>query len=245
VTTFSYSSEPPANVGVGALVLPVFEGPEPGPGVSATGLQGAYKAAKLTGKKGQNLLVVRRDGDDFAAEAVLLVGAGAKADLTVTKMRRVLARVAPSVRRFGKVATTFPQAVSARHSADAAAAVVEAFALGTYRFDRYRSKPDDDGKLASVILLGAAKWDAKVMRSSVKQATIVTEAVCWARDLVNTPAGDLPPAKIADAARQMAKKTGDLQCKIWTENALEKGGFGGILGVGRGSVNPPTLIELR
>jgi leucyl aminopeptidase len=245
VTTFSYSSEPPADIGVGALVLPVFEGPEPGPGVSATGLQRAYAAAKLTGKKGQNLLVVRRGGDGFAAGAVLLVGAGAKADFSVARMRRVLARAAPSVRRFGKVATTFPQAVGARHAAEAVAAGVEAFALGTYRFDRYLSKPDDDDKLASVVVLGAAKWDAKMMRSSVKQAAIVAEAVCWARDLVNTPAGDLPPAKIADAARQMAKKTGGLACKTWTEKDLEKGGFGGILGVGRGSVNPPTLIELR
>jgi leucyl aminopeptidase len=245
VTTFSYSSDPPAEVGVGALVLPVFEGPQPGPGVSATHLHGSYAAAKMTGKKGQNLLVIRRDGEHFAADAVLLVGAGPKADFSVATMRRVLARAAPSVRRFGKVATTFPQAVGTRHAADAVAAAVEAFTLGTYRFDRYRSKPEDEGKLASVVVLGAAKWDAKAMRSAVREAAIVAEAVCWSRDLVNTPAGDLPPAKIADAARQMARKTGALQCKIWTQKDLEKGGFGGILGVGRGSVNLPTMIELR
>jgi leucyl aminopeptidase len=36
-----------------------------------------------------------------------------------------------------------------------------------------------------------------------------------------------------------------LEVMVWTEKDLEKGGFGGILGVGQGSVNPPRLIELR
>jgi leucyl aminopeptidase len=81
------------------------------------------------------------------------------------------------------------------------------------------------------------------MNAAVRQAEVVAEAVCWARDLVNTPAGDLPPAKIADAAKLMAEEVG-LWCKVWTEKELEKGGFGGILEVGRGSVNPPRLIEL-
>ena len=67
--------------------------------------------------------------------------------------------------------------------------------------------------------------------------------MCWARDLVNTPAGDLPPAALADAAKAMAKQAG-VTCKVWTETQLATGGFNGILGVGRGSVNPPRMIEL-
>jgi leucyl aminopeptidase len=41
----------------------------------------------------------------------------------------------------------------------------------------------------------------------------------------------------------MAREAG-LRVKIWTERELERGGFGGILGVGKGSENPPRLIEL-
>ena len=58
--------------------------------------------------------------------------------------------------------------------------------------------------------------------------------MCWARDLVNTPAGDLPPAEIAREAQRMARSVG-LTCKVWNESQLEKGGFGGILGVGKGA----------
>jgi leucyl aminopeptidase len=42
----------------------------------------------------------------------------------------------------------------------------------------------------------------------------------------------------------MAKEVG-LACKVWNEGQLKAGGFGGILGVGQGSTNPPRLIELE
>ena len=244
MTTFSYSTEAPAETVAGVLVLPVFEGPTPGPGVREVALGGAYAAARLTGKKGQDLLFPRRDGDRFAADAVLLVGVGPKAGFSARSLRRALGRVAPTVRRFGTAATTFPQAVGARDAVAAVGAAVEGLALGGYRFDRYRSKQEDDGPLESAVVLGAPTWDRKTMRATITQASVVAQAVCWARDLVNTPAGDLPPAKIAEAARTMAADVG-LDCRIWSEKELEKGGFGGILGVGSGSVNPSRLIELR
>ena len=243
MTTYSYSTGSAAEVRAGVLVLPVFEGPDPGPGVREAGLADAYAAAKLKGKRGQNLLVTRRDGDPFRADTVLLVGAGKKRGFSVADMRRVLSRTAPSLRRFGSVATTMPQTVGARYAADAVGAAVEALELGGYRFDRYKTKKDDEAGPKSAVVLGSSKWDTKQMKAAVKQAEVVAEAVCWARDLVNTPAGDLPPAKIADAAKAMSLEVG-LWCKVWTEKELEKGGFGGILGVGRGSVQPPRLIEL-
>jgi leucyl aminopeptidase len=243
LASHDYSSKSALELKAGVLVVPVFEGPELGPGVAGAGLIEAYRAAKLTGKKGQDLLVVRRDGDAFTANAVLLVGSGAKANFDVTAMRRALGRVAASLRRFGSVATTFPQAVGARHASDAVAATVEALELGSYRFDRYKSAGSETSPLEKCTVVGSAKWDAKAMKAAVRNGKIVAEAVTWARDLVNTPAGDLPPAKLAEAAKAMALQAG-LVCKIWNENALEKGGFGGILGVGRGSINPPRMIEL-
>jgi leucyl aminopeptidase len=42
----------------------------------------------------------------------------------------------------------------------------------------------------------------------------------------------------------MAKEVG-LVSKVWSDAELKRGGFGGIIGVGQGSVNPPRLIELR
>ena len=92
-------------------------------------------------------------------------------------------------------------------------------------------------------MLGSSRWEPRDSPQPPKRAAIVVDAVCWARDLVNTPAGDMPPAEIAREAQRMARSVG-LTCKVWNENQLDKGGFGGILGVGKGSVNPPRLIEL-
>jgi leucyl aminopeptidase len=242
VTTFTYSSDAPAKVRAGVLILPVFQGPVAGPGVKEVGLERAYRDAKLTGKPNENLLVIRRDGDRFAAGAVLLVGAGDKAVFTPTTMRRALGRVAGSLGRFGTAATAFPQAVGARDLAAAAQATVEGIVLGGYRFDRYKTAKAAPS-LTRVTILGSARANAKVAREAIRRGRIVAEAVCWARDLVNTPAGDMPPAQIAREAQKMARQVG-LRCKIWGKPELEKGGFGGILGVGAGSVNPPRLIEL-
>ena len=49
-------------------------------------------------------------------------------------------------------------------------------------------------------------------------------AVRWARDLVNTPAGDLPPAQIAREAQKMAQARSASPCKVWSEAELKPGG---------------------
>ena len=90
MTTYTFSTESPADVDTGLLILPVFEGGDPGPGVRETGLRDAFAAAKLTGKKGETLVVTGRDGDGFAAAAALLVGVGPKAEFDVTALRRAL-----------------------------------------------------------------------------------------------------------------------------------------------------------
>ncbi len=242
MTTTTYVAGSARDIAAGLLIVPVFEGLEPGPGVRETRLLDAYGAARHTGAKGENLLVTKRRGDRFAADAVLLVGVGEKDAFDVTTMRRALGRVAPTARRFGTVATTLAQGFGVRHAEEAVQAAAEGLGLGAYRFDRYRSKPDGKA-LTRITVVGSLRWDAKAMKAAAKRADVIVDAVNWARDLVNTPAGDLPPAKIAEAGQKMAKEVG-LTCKVWTEPQLRQGGFGGIVGVGRGSGNPPRMIEL-
>jgi leucyl aminopeptidase len=229
-------------VKAGVLILPVFQGSEMGPGVKETGLEQAYRDAALTGKAGETLLVPKRDGDRFAAGAVLLQGVGKREDFDVVAMRRALGRAAQSIARFGHAATTFAQAVKG-DKADAAQAAAEGLGLGGYRFDRYKSS-NEDRHLSKVTVIGSSRADAKKAgREGVGRAEVLVDAVGWARDLVNTPAGDLPPAQLGREAQKMARAE-DLACTVWAEADLKKRGFGGLLGVGQGSVNPPRLIQL-
>jgi len=64
------------------------------------------------------------------------------------------------------------------------------------------------------------------------------------RDLVNTPPSDLVPATFAARAEQVAANSG-LAITILDESALADGGYGGIVGVGQGSVHPPRLVRLE
>jgi leucyl aminopeptidase len=243
VTTFAYAVGSPREVAAGLLIVPVFEGLEPGPGVRETRVLDAYAAAKHTGEHGEHLLVTKRRGDRFAADAVLVVGAGKKDAFDANAMRRLMGRAAGTARRFGTVATTAAMAVGARQAEEAVQACAEGLGLGTYRFDRYRSDPDRRS-VTKVTVVGSSRWDAKVMRAAARRAGVIVDAVCWARDLVNTPAGDLPPAALAAEAQKMAKAAG-ITCKVWNETQLRTGGFNGMLGVGQGSANPPRMIELR
>lgn len=246
MTRFAYASQPPATVRADVLVLPVFEGPEPGPGVrdvKGVDLVALYRDAALTGKRGEHLLVPNTGNLGVAASSVLLLGVGKKADLEVDDLRRAAGKVARQLVKRASVATTLPQ-VLGRQPAEAVQAVVEGQILGAYRFDRYKTSSEEGpDRLETFTVLGSPRWDARTVKAAVARAEVVAASVCFTRDLVNTPARDLTPAALAEAARAMAEEVG-LEVRIWDERELEEGGFGGILGVGQGSVNPPRLIEL-
>lgn len=250
--TFTFSSIAPADAEVDLLVLPVFKGPKAGPGVAdvskALGqdLVAACKRANIKGKMGEMLTVPTLGR--IGAPAVLLIGLGERSKVGVDQVRRAAGRASSRMRGFSTVATTLTQA--ARPADAAVQAAVEGALLGSYSFDRYKSsktggaKKDraKEPKLREVQLLGKS-GEARGAKVAIGRAQIIAESVSWARDLVNTPAGDMPPETLAAEARKMAKAAG-LKIKVWTPAELERGGMGGILGVGQGSERPPRLIEL-
>jgi leucyl aminopeptidase len=127
-------------------------------------------------------------------------------------------------------------ALPARDSAEAAAVALGAL-LGGYSFRRYRSEPAPG---ASLTVLAHASDAAE----AVQRAQVLADAVALVRDLVNTPPSDLVPATFAARAEQVAASSG-LAITILDESALADGGYGGIVGVGQGSVHPPRLVRLE
>ena len=116
-------------------------------------------------------------------------------------------------------------------------AVTEGALLGAYAFTEYKSRASR-AELRTIAL--AAPTAA---RSAVRRATVVADAVCRARDLVNTPPNDLYPETFAARAAELAGEQG-LTVEVLDERALTRKGYGGILGVGRGSVRPPRLVRI-
>ncbi|CAM4094988.1 Cytosol aminopeptidase [Mycobacterium basiliense] len=120
-------------------------------------------------------------------------------------------------------------------------AAVEGLILGSYRFSAFRSTktaPKDAG-LHKITVLTTAK-DAK--KCSAHGAATAT-AVATARDLVNTPPNYLYPAELARRAKVLGEAAG-LEVQVLDEKALQKAGYGGVVGVGQGSSRPPRLVRL-
>ncbi|MEV6315163.1 leucyl aminopeptidase [Streptomyces sp. NPDC051776] len=135
-----------------------------------------------------------------------------------------------------------------------AGAVAEGALLGAYAFNTYRGNGSGNGKagakkkddkkepLAEITLLGGKPRD-KAFKAAVERAIALAAEVHRARDLVNTPSNDLTPKSFASAAQAAAKEFG-LKVEVMDEKALTKGGYGGLMGVGQGSANPPRLVRL-
>jgi len=116
--------------------------------------------------------------------------------------------------------------------------------LGAYAFDRYRTVSQNGRKpQAESVALIAPKPRDRAAKAAVKRSVVVAAAVHLARDLVNTAPNDLHPVELAAAAQAAAKRAG-ITARVLDEKALRREGFGGILAVGTGSVNPPRLVHL-
>jgi leucyl aminopeptidase len=166
------------------------------------------KTADFTGKAGQMLLIPGADG---SLERVLFAPAG----------RAMAWRGLPG---------RLPGGVYRLESPDEAAAT--AFALGSYRFERYKSKPGERPRLL------AEGFDAAAARRTA-------EACGLARDMVNTPANDLGPGEIETLARETAARYGAAISVITGDDLLTQN-YPAVHAVGR-AAHPdraPRMIEI-
>ncbi|NUR88854.1 MAG: leucyl aminopeptidase, partial [Nonomuraea sp.] len=161
----------------------------------ALGLAEALDRARFD----QELLLPRRDGDPFAAQALLVIAEPGD-------VRSALGRIAPRLRDFATVAVALPDAEQ----------VVEGVRLGGYAFDGYKSARDSRA-VEHLIVLG---------EGDVERAGIVADAVTLVRDLVNTPAGDLKPMDLAERAGGLGLETTILDAEALRAGGF--GGIAGV-----------------
>jgi len=128
-------------------------------------------------------------------------------------------------------------ALPARHAAEAADVALGAL-LGSYEFGRYRT--GSRSPAPDLIVLS----DGEGAAAGVERARVIAEAIGLVRDLVNTAPADLTPRDFAAAAQRVAASCG-LSADVLGVGELTEQGYGGILGVGQGSVNPPRLVRLQ
>jgi leucyl aminopeptidase len=180
-------------------------------------------------------------GDDAVSVAVVVaIGLGRRADISVTTFRKAGAALAQASSRHPRVATTVLRArPEPLPLADAARALAEGVVLGGYRFTAYKSDPSSV-ELERVV---AVDDGGRTTTTALQLGQAVADAVCVARDLVNEPGGTLTPLVFAERAVNLGSEHG-FAVRVRDERAIKRARLGGLLGVNRGSSEPPRFVEL-
>ena len=236
VITFTAGTEVPE--GYDVLAVPVLgglrapDGARPWP---APLTPDALSRMGFDGKPGQLQAMVAGAGS-----VVVAVGMGDGSDPSAERFRRAAASLVRALWRTTSVATTLLDAVTPGADREMAAqALAEGAALAAYRFTDYRTSPEP----CRIERFAVVAPDGPDLEAAVGWGSQVAAAVCLARDLVNEPAGTLTPTRLGERAAAEASRVG-LGCQVLDEPAIVEARLGGILGVARGSAEPPRFVEL-
>jgi leucyl aminopeptidase len=106
------------------------------------------------------------------------------------------------------------------------------WALGSYAFDKYKKRERVPATLV---------WPEQADRAEVER---IANAVFLARDMINTPAEDMGPEHVAQAAQKVTEARG-AKLRVVVGDELLRENYPTIHIVGRASARPPRLIDLR
>ncbi len=259
MTSLTVTTKTSADLPVDALVVGAVstdDGPDLAAGhglprKAAVHLKAVLADLEATAKAGEVHRVVAVPG--VKATSVVVTGLGTGTARTTSFARTVLGDAAAAALRAvrGKKAVGLALPTP---DLESLGAVADGAWSGCYVYDkaapfgsgrkggRGAATPASAGPRITVV---SAVGQGKPARETVARAATVGAARDWARDLVNTPPNLLFPQSFADAAKQRASdSSAKISVSVLDEKALAKGGFGGIVGVGQGSVNPPRIVTM-
>ena len=151
------------------------------------------------------------------------------ADTVVTRARDLKATSAAMVMSAGTMST------------EELETVVEGLDLSSYMFDSLKSAKPGGPRLLRVHIADAR--EDITARATVARGHLSAKATCYARDLINLPAGIVTPSYLGGEARRIARAQ-RLQARVLSAGAIKRAGMGALLGVAQGSAQPPRFIEL-
>lgn len=201
---------------------------------------------EFEGKLGETLMIHTQG--KAKAKRLLLAGLGKEKDLRLDAFRQALGTAVKRVRQ-AKVRSfvvampeTIPEEIPVL---DVVQALVEGTVLGNYQFTAYRSdngvKPIDVERLS---LCTSQRSQLVHITEGIRRGIATAEATVLVRDLCNHPSNVMTPTRIVHEARAVSKEPG-VQLKVLEQKDMERLGMGALLGVARGSHEPPKFIILE
>ncbi|MGE3151083.1 MAG: leucyl aminopeptidase [Nitrospiraceae bacterium] len=204
------------------------------------------KSGEFEGKLGETLLL--HTHGKVPAKRLLLVGLGKKKEFHLDALRQAYGYAVKRVRqaKTGAFAASLPPLVPrGATTVDLVRAMTEGVILGSYQFTEYRSENNGAPKqVARFLIVTSDKAQFKQAVEGVRRGTAAAEAAVLTRDLCNHPSNVMTPTRIAEEAKAIAKESG-VSLKILEREEMEELGMGALLGVARGSHEPPKFIILE
>lgn len=209
-------------------------------------LQELRESGEFQGKRQQTVLLHTHGA--VPPKRILLVGLGKRRENTLDHVRQAMGTAAKRVRQTGAgsfIAPLIGPDGTRATPADIAQAMVEGALLGTYRFTKYQTDLADEPKtLEAITLVTQTGKHLKEAKLGARRGEASAEATMFVRDLCNHPSNVMTPSRVVEEAKKVAQERG-VKLTVFDRKKQKKLGMGGLLGVARGSQEPPKFIILE
>ena len=245
------SSAPLGAVDVDVVIVPWFEGEGemavPGLDAASNGEIARALASKEFGASAYDMFVTSIVDASWRARRIVLAGGGDRSSFGTDRARKlaVAAGLWALQRHVRRVGFVLRADVSAAEVSDMAQAIAEGLTLAEFDPGRYKTGNRDSAPHANwTIVVPGNESRLSGAASAVAHGRVLGECTNLARDLTNEPGNTLTPREFAARAKAVAEEAG-VKVEVLDEGGIERLGMGLLLGVARGSSEPPRLMVFR
>lgn len=237
---------------VDALIVNLFEEvKQPGGATAAVdkALDGAITqliaTGEIKGKLGE--LTLLHTLGKIPARRVVIAGLGKQQELTLDRIRRIVAEAGRFLRGKGikRVATiAHGTGIGGIEPKKAVQAIAEGSILGLYTFRRHITKEPETGEVEELLIVERDESKLPQLERGCATGRVMAEAANFARDMINEPANFMTPSHMAEIAKRVAAEY-NLECQVLEREQMQELGMGALLGVAQGSRQEPKFILLQ
>jgi leucyl aminopeptidase len=244
-TRIEVFADDPRAVDTDLMVVPAFEGEPSGLdqwlAPTRDELGRAITSKEFSGKLFEAFLTPLVEGG-FRAARLAAVGLGQRSDFTVDRARRVATAIALTARQKRIPRVVFYADVPL-DSPELIQAIAEGLTLAEFDAGAYKTTGYDRFELTGLGIIVAASRHEAASHAAVR-GRVIAEHCNMARSLDNEPGNALSPSAFANRLADVAR-SGGVPVEVLGHEELARLGMGMLLGVGRGSIEPPRLVAIR
>lgn len=180
------------------------------------------------------------------SQRIALAGLGKHKEFNLEKLRAAFAKVMQHLRNLNikEAATEINLDLLPRKKDQMAQAVAEGSLLGLYQYTPFKTVGREDLKEMEQLTIVADAKDFSLIESAVKKTQMITQAVCFARDLISAPSNEMTPTIMAQKAQEIAHRK-NVSCRVLNKAKMKEMGMNALLAVASGSNEEPKFIILE